>query len=144
MRVRSRTRGEPSFSPLRYGDSIVGLTAKWKPHDTYWFQSPSLWGQHCRTADLMTFGCPRVGFSPLRYGDSIVGGAASLPILHDDVFQSPSLWGQHCRPSWRAFAIMSSLFQSPSLWGQHCRAEVLGGVGSIYFVSVPFAMGTAL
>ena len=132
------------FSPLRYGDSIVGET-----------------DQRLRD-ELMCF-------SPLRYGDSIVGVLRAVRATALSTFQSPSLWGQHCWTRRRAGTRSPLKFQSPSLWGQHCWAaspmprrrrslnrfsplrygdSIVGPEAAIpmleQLVSVPFAMGTAL
>ncbi len=165
----ARIRRSPSpvnmacFSPLRYGDSIVGV---WSPGESprrsvpEQFQSPSLWGQHCRRSPR----CVQAGgagefmrFSPLRYGDSIVGliaCSARSCVYVQLLFQSPSLWGQHCRfrssPGRPQIPPMAAEFQSPSLWGQHCRLVpriiclYLPYRGAEGGFQSPFAMGTAL
>src|SRR5665213_1237704 len=111
---------DPCFSPLRYGDSIVGLSRTTSRSVVLAFQSPSLWGQHCRERAARRTDRSESRFSPLRYGDSIVGCEAED--IHPAV----------------------SMFQSPSLWGQHCRISMAGTEVRALTVSVPFAMGTAL
>ena len=113
-------------SPSLWGQHCRGFTGT-KEIAAYMFQSPSLWGQHCRSARPSGSTSKGPCFSPLRYGDSIVGALPVLQVPGERRF-SPLRYGDSIvGGQQQGQQTPPPGFQSPSLWGQHCRPQGAAG-----------------
>jgi hypothetical protein len=85
--------GTKGFSPLRYGDSIVGQRLFASTNQIESVSVPFAMGTALLERKTPRFQVIGFGFSPLRYGDSIVGNNSTTKRLHVGCVSVPFAMG---------------------------------------------------